>query len=245
MSENGNLAFHPGDDVTDTKVFFDSYARDFDSLYGVPKNNFNRLLNSLFRKSMKMRFEKTMACAHPIRNMTVLDIGCGPGLYSVAFALAGAKRVVGIDFSPRMITIAKERARAEDVSSLCDFSVMDFFDYSADRMFTYSVAMGFMDYIAEPVRLIRKAVELTDERLFFSFPVDGGLLAAQRRWRYRKRCPLFMYTKRDLEDIFSQFAPMEYAIERIGRDFFVTLKVGHHQNEKHSLDRCRGLVQHP
>ncbi len=39
----------------------------------------------------------------------VLDVGCGQGLFSRAFRAAGA-RVIGVDISPRLVEIARERA---------------------------------------------------------------------------------------------------------------------------------------
>jgi hypothetical protein len=53
--------------------------------------------------------------------------------------------------------------------------------------------------------------------------MEGGILAAQRKLRYQKRCPLYMYKEKDLIDLFSKFAPLDYKIEKISRDFFVTL----------------------
>ncbi|MBE9524665.1 MAG: methyltransferase domain-containing protein [Chloroflexi bacterium] len=39
---------------------------------------------------------------------TVLDIGCGGGIYSLAWAEIGVKQVIGVDFSEHMIETARE-----------------------------------------------------------------------------------------------------------------------------------------
>lgn len=207
----------------DTKQFFDEYAHDFDALYGVQKNIFNQIVNPIFRKSMRLRFEKTMEYADPIRGKTVFDIGCGPGHYSIALSKAGAKRVTGIDFADEMINIAKQRSKEENVFHKCEFQIADIFGFEISEKFDYSILMGFMDYIADPAELIKKVITLTDDKIFFSFPKEGGLLAAQRKLRYRKRCPLYLYRKNDLIGLFSDFTPLKYQIEEISRDFYVTL----------------------
>ena len=211
--------------MPDTKQFFDEYAYDFDALYGVPNNFINLIANPIFRKSMRLRFEKTIAYADPVVGKTVIDIGCGPGHYAIALAKAGAKKIVGIDFAPEMINIAKQKAANANVSNQCEFMVADIFNFQQVEKYNYSILMGFMDYIADPVKLITKVVSLTENKIFFSFPKDGGFLAFQRKLRYQKRCPLFMYKKNDLIDIFSKFKPFEYKIEGIHRDFFVTLTI--------------------
>jgi len=212
-----------GISMGDTKQFFDEYAHDFDALYGVQKNIFNQIVNPIFRKSMRLRFEKTMEYADPIRGKTVFDIGCGPGHYSIALSKAGAKRVTGIDFADEMINIAKQRSKEENVFHKCEFQIADIFGFEISEKFDYSILMGFMDYIADPAELIKKVITLTDDKIFFSFPKEGGLLAAQRKLRYRKRCPLYLYRKNDLIGLFSDFTPLKYQIEEISRDFYVTL----------------------
>jgi hypothetical protein len=52
--------------------------------------------------------------------------------------------------------------------------------------------------------------------------VEGGLLAWQRKLRYRGRCELYMYTRDQLESLFSSFHGVRAAIEPAARDFFVT-----------------------
>lgn len=51
------------------------------------------------------------------KDMKVLDIGCGAGVYSIALA-EKVNRVVGFDFSPKMIQYAKERAQKTGVDNV-------------------------------------------------------------------------------------------------------------------------------
>ncbi len=54
----------------------------------------------------------------------VLDYGCGHGIYSILPAARGAD-VIGLDFSPHSIALARERACREGVSNHCNFLVGD------------------------------------------------------------------------------------------------------------------------
>jgi SAM-dependent methyltransferase len=205
-----------------TADFFDSYAHDFSAIYGTSNSLNNRIINSLFRKSMMIRYRKTLAGCDPVEGKSVIDIGCGPGHYGIALAKKGVKHVLGLDFAPAMIDLARENARAAGVDGICEFVCGDFLDRSFDRKFDYSVLMGFMDYIADPGEVIRKALSVTESRAFFSFPADGGFLAWQRKLRYRRRCDLYLYTEDGLHRLFEGSGASGVSIERIDRDFFVT-----------------------
>ena len=54
-------------------------------------------------------------------------------------------------------------------------------------IFDYSIAMGFLEYIEEPKKVIEKVLSITKLKAFFSFPVDAGMLAWQRKLRYKKK----------------------------------------------------------
>jgi len=205
--------------------FFNEYAHDFDAIYGGRQGIVGRLLNPVLRKSMRVRYEKSIAGCDPIEGRTALDIGCGPGHYAIALARRGAKRVVGIDFAGEMIRIAREKAAEAGVSPVCEFLVGDIFGYEPEHPFDYAILMGLMDYIEDPAAMVRKVISLTTGRAFFSFPAEGGILAWQRKLRYRSRCPLYLYTERRIERLFEGFAPHRFEIERIHRDFFVTLHI--------------------
>jgi 2-polyprenyl-3-methyl-5-hydroxy-6-metoxy-1,4-benzoquinol methylase len=206
-----------------TSEFFHSYAHDFNSIYGNNNTFLNRFINRNFRASMRLRYEKTIEGCSPIVGKTVLDIGCGPGHYSVALAKKGAARVFGIDFADEMIAIAKQNARAAGVEGSCDFARQDFFADSISDKYDYTIAMGFMDYMSDPRKTIEKVLAATRGKAFFSFPADGGVLAWQRKLRYKSRCPLFMYGLPQLQQLFSDVNSKKVNIERIARDYFVTV----------------------
>jgi 2-polyprenyl-3-methyl-5-hydroxy-6-metoxy-1,4-benzoquinol methylase len=204
--------------------FFDSYSSGFNALYGTQKGIVNSLTNRMFRKSMKLRFELTVRGCCPIEGKRVLDIGCGPGHYSVHLAKQGAAQVLGLDFAPGMLEIARENARRNSVNVRCQFINADFLSHPLDEKFDYTIVMGFMDYIEHPANVIEKVLTTTTSKAFFSFPIDGGLLAWQRRQRYKNRCDLFLYGLEQVKDLF-QNKSQKVEIERISRDFFVTVQV--------------------
>lgn len=206
-----------------TSEFFDRYAVDFDSIYGNDNRAFERVINRLFRRAMVLRYEKTIAGCHPIEGRTVIDIGCGPGHYSVALARAGAAHVLGLDFAPGMLNLARASAERFGVAKRCAFELGDFLTYPLAEPFDYAIVMGFMDYIGEPRRVIDRALAIVRRRAFFSFPKDGGPLAWQRKWRYRNRCDLFLYREEQIRNLLAA-SGAPFTIESIGRDFFVTLE---------------------
>ncbi len=207
-----------------TARFFDAYSGDFDAIYGNDNRAIDRIVNRLFRQCMVIRYQKTLAGCSPIVGRSVLDIGCGPGHYSVALARAGARRVTGLDFADAMLTIARQRAEAAGVADRCSFELADFLTCRLPDTYDYGILMGLMDYIRDPEPIVDRVVEMVRGRAFFSFPADGGVLAWQRKVRYRKRCELFMYTEAGVHRLLSRTG-RPFSVERIGRDFFATVEL--------------------
>ncbi len=207
-----------------TQTFFHQYANDFDAIYGNQNGVLDSVINRLFRKSMRLRYEKSIAGCEPVQGKSVLDVGCGPGHYSITLAQRGAARVVGIDFADGMLQLAAEHARKVGVGERCNFMVADFYKYQPEEIFDYVIVMGFMDYMPEAEKVVAKVLSLTRSKAFFSFPVAGGVLGWQRQIRYKKRCDLFLYSEEQLKQLCAKFPEAKASIEPISRDFFVTLE---------------------
>ena len=208
---------------TQTSQFFDGYAAGFDAIYGSDNGPVERIANRLFRRAMLVRYQKTLAGCRPAAGCSVIDIGCGPGHYSIALASAGAEKVLGLDFAPGMLKIASERADALGVAQRCSFVLGDFLTHPIPERFDYAIVMGFMDYVSDPRPVIDRVLAIVRRRAFFSFPKAGGPLAWQRQWRYRNRCDLFLYRHEQIHNLLSRTGAA-FSIESIGRDFFVTLE---------------------
>lgn len=210
--------------MPDSKVsqFFDGYAHDFDAIYGNKNGWFNAVINNFFRRTMERRYRKTLEGCSPIEGCSVLDIGCGPGHYSVALAKKGASEVLGIDFADGMLQVARQRAARDGMTS-CRFEKRDFLNFDFARKFDYTIVMGFMDYASQPSEVVNKTLSLTTSRAFFSFPLDRGILAWQRKLRYKSRCELYMYKEDQVKRLFANRGNEQISMEDLGRDLFVTV----------------------
>ena len=61
-----------------------------------------------------------------VSDLTVLDLGTGSGVLSMAAALSGARRVIGIDVDVDAITSAETSARLNTLPDTVEFQVSDF-----------------------------------------------------------------------------------------------------------------------
>jgi len=208
--------------MKENKSFWDSYASSFDAIYGTKNSVFNSLINKLFRGAMRLRFEKTIQLITE-NNVSVIDIGCGPGHFCFALAKNGDKEILGVDYSDTMINLASEHAKELGIDKKLRFEVVNFLDYQPGRKFDYSIMMGFIEYFENPELVVKKAIEITNRTVMISFPISGGLLAFQRKIRYKRRCFLRLYSHDDIKKMFDKLNIRSYTIEKIERDFFVTI----------------------
>lgn len=206
------------------KLFWDSYASDFDAIYGTKNSMINYAVNKIFRNSMKIRFEKTMLII-PKEMVSVIDIGCGPGHYCFSLAQNGQRDILGIDFSEKMIGLAVNHAKELGLEKKVEFEIVNFLEFEPRRKFDYSIMMGFIEYFEYPELIIKKALAITNRTILVSFPVANGFLAFQRKLRYKRRCFLRLYRYVDIKSLLEGLNINSYTIEKIQRDFFVTINL--------------------
>lgn len=64
-------------------------------------------------------------------NQSVIDIGCGSGILSIAAAALGAAQVYGIDIDPEAITHSRQNANLNHVEMICSFGLTEDFTWQA------------------------------------------------------------------------------------------------------------------
>ncbi|MBQ4119121.1 MAG: 50S ribosomal protein L11 methyltransferase [Clostridia bacterium] len=65
---------------------------------------------------------------HIDSNTTMLDIGTGSGILSIASVLLGAQKAIGVDIDAQSVKTAKENAEINNIADKCEFIVGDLAD---------------------------------------------------------------------------------------------------------------------
>jgi 2-polyprenyl-3-methyl-5-hydroxy-6-metoxy-1,4-benzoquinol methylase len=98
---------------------------------------------------------------HLNANPSVLDMACGAGRHSIAFAKSGFK-VTAVDISQRLISEAKKSANEAGV--ILDFLLSDILEYETDKKFDLAVnlftSVGYFESDEENYAVIKKAYNL-------------------------------------------------------------------------------------
>ncbi len=196
---------------------FERDARSFDAIYRLERSPFWRWVNTTFRKAVFERYDITFDQAGDVTEKKILDVGCGSGVYAVDFARRGARRVVGVDFSDKMLELASQEAEQHGVVDRCEFIRADFLELDLKETFDVSIAMGVFDYIPDQVTLLRKMVALTTGKVIASFPGHSRLREPARRLRYKLagKGDIYLYSQDDVERIATEAGLRDKKIIRI------------------------------
>ena len=143
---------------TDTRIneaqqiaqYWNNIAYDFDAIYTGKKNPLARGLDRWLRRDIYQRYEWVMNHAGDTRGMRICDVGCGSGRFVASLAKRGAQ-VTGLDFAPEMLKLSRELAEKEGVAGRCQLVLSDVLDWKTNEKFDMVIAIGFWDYIADPL----------------------------------------------------------------------------------------------
>ena len=211
-------------ETKDVETFFHGYAADFDSIYGHTKkrSTWDKFLDKYFRRSMRLRYNLVLKYSANTKIETILDVGCGGGVYCEALLNMG-KIVTGLDIADGMLKLAEQKTKRFAAEDKVNYIHSGYIEHAFAEKFDTAVLVGFFDYIKSPIEIFEKLKTEVNKELLMSFPKSGGFLGWQRKIRYRMRnCPLYYYSKSDLESMFAKVGWQNNAeIIDIDRDFFV------------------------
>lgn len=136
------------------KFIFDFIAPFYGKMNASLEKNFNYAVRALHQNVS-------------VKGKTVLDIGTGTGAWAANFKKFGAERVVGLDFSPKMIKSAKQNYPETEFLLAHAENLMQFEDNSFDIVTASFVLHGVKEdkralMLKEMRRVSRKHIVLHD-----------------------------------------------------------------------------------
>lgn len=183
-------------DTKAVKEYFSREADRFDAIYdGSNRSPVQSVVDALFRTRTLNRRNAIVATLVD-EGASCFEIGCGSGRTAVAIATARRARVHGIDVAAPMIGLAERLAGEAGVADLCSFEAADFDDYLPRERYDAFVAVGVLDYFADPLPMLRRAAEefVPGGSIVLSWPARGRLLNPVRRaWLATKGVPVSFY----------------------------------------------------
>jgi 2-polyprenyl-3-methyl-5-hydroxy-6-metoxy-1,4-benzoquinol methylase len=200
--------------------WFDREAARFDAIYEKDKPAHQKLGDLLFRRVILERFSLVVnAIGAPGR--TILDVGCGPGRYGIELARRGAARCAGIDVAAAMIEIARREAAGAGLDDRCDWVVSDWLSFETADTFDAVVAMGYFDYMEDPLPHLRKMIAGSRGHVFASFPRRWTLRTIPRKLRFLlQRGFVRFYSRREVLALFATAGDVRHlSLVDLGRDF--------------------------
>jgi len=205
---------------------FDADARRFDAIYERRKGPLRWFVDDVWRGVVHQRFELALELLAPLEGKRALDVGCGSGRYCIAFAQRGAAKVVGIDYAPAMLELAERHAAAADVAGICEFRQAAFPAGVGDgERFDCATAMGYFDYVPDAGAHLARMNELTTGTILASFPKRRDFRAPLRRLRFAlNRCPLFLYSRGEVESALARGGIASFELVDLGRDYVVVAR---------------------
>ena len=193
---------------TDTRIneaqqiaqYWNNIAYDFDAIYTSKKNPLARGLDRWLRRDIYQRYEWVMNHAGDTRGMRICDVGCGSGRFVASLAKRGAQ-VTGLDFAPEMLKLSRELAEKEGVAGRCQLVLSDVLDWKTNEKFDMVIAIGFWDYIADPLPRLQVIRGITNTTFLSAWPRAGTMRAAIRKVRLKADgCPVYFFSLPQVED---------------------------------------------
>ena len=135
------------------RIDADSYTMDIET--GLGREAAARIL---FRREL---ITGTVAAllGNELRDVTVLDIGCNCGFFSLDIADRGAKHVDGIDLRHENVAQARFLAEHYGVENVA-FSVSDADAIQSDQQWDVVLNLGVLYHVVNPLQFIRQTYEL-------------------------------------------------------------------------------------
>jgi 2-polyprenyl-3-methyl-5-hydroxy-6-metoxy-1,4-benzoquinol methylase len=181
--------------------YFTAEAARFDGIYaGSNRGSIQGAVDGLFRTRMLQRRNEAVASLVE-QGTDCFELGSGSGRTAIELARSLGARVHGIDLANSMVDLARRNASAANLGSLCHFEVADFDSFVPARRYETFVAVGVLDYFADPLPMLQRAALdfVPGGAIVVSWPAKRmALNLARRAFLRTEGCPVRFYGDGDI-----------------------------------------------
>jgi SAM-dependent methyltransferase len=203
--------------------FWNDIAEEFDTIYSGRKGSLGRFLDRWLRKDIYQRFDWVMDRSGDVRGKQICDIGCGSGRFVTEFVKRGAEHVTGVDVAPEMLRLSKELVERDGTADHCDFFCADVLNWKTDRIYDVTIAIGFWDYIQDPLERLRLIRKFTRTTFLSAWPRfwTWRMPVRKVRLQYIRGCPVYFFRRPQVEEMLRQSGFEVVRCDTVGKLFCV------------------------
>src|SRR5262245_9441564 len=88
-----------------------------------------------------------------------LDMGCGTGELTIAFARLGVKSITGVDFLPRHVERARAYAARIGAARGVQFICRDLYAWTPEERFDVLLSFDALEHVGDPRAFLRKMAD--------------------------------------------------------------------------------------
>lgn len=203
--------------------YWNEYANRYSRIYSNKKSGLERWVDHLLRKNLKQRFNLTFCFLDNLKGKSLLDVGCGTGLYLVQALRHGASQVTGLDPSIKMLDIARKALNEafpdSDRWCLIKGCIEEF---NTKQRFDVIIAIGVFDYLESPEVPLNRLRASNNEVVICSFPHPYAW-RVPFRWlwlRFRGLKPR-LFTLRKIKELMNKTGLRTLELRRLGPIYWI------------------------
>jgi hypothetical protein len=126
--------------------------------------------------------------------------------------------VTGLDFAPEMLKMAGQLVERDGVADRCKFVLSDVLDWKTSEVFDLVIAIGFWDYVADPMGRLQVIRKLTGRSFLSAWPRAGTMRMAIRKVRLKVAgCPVYFWHQAEVENYLEQAGFQAESCEVLGQ----------------------------
>lgn len=182
-------------------------------LYEISRNNpyhrentaagYEKLLEAPFTRKIRRDEAKALTLLFKenlCKEDTVLEIGAGTGYYSITIA-SMVKHLTALEPALGMARQLREKAAEHNVSNIDLYE--EYFElFTPGDGFDHVIALGVLDYLANPHVFIERCVSLSRKKFIFTVPNKGFWTLFYKLGALVHKTKIYRYSKKDLEQMF-------------------------------------------